>query len=293
MNQCARVTRRIVVDAAEFGCSRATAVEVGRLKAHRVETNADANRGLRAISSAFASRRDPRPLAAVGLVQRLQHIDRAPGPVGLSAQAAPAPCRAVSRRAAATAARCLVGPICPALKSLSSAVRTVVNGSSAASGDFVERERRGRTVDNSSQSMLESRVSALNAATFDRKARSLATGFRPAASRPRLEAAVGILGVVGLVEIVREEVEQAVPRRLVALLDRIDDHHEAAGLQHARHLRRAPARARLAAARASGTTRRRDRGSHRRTAASRPRPRSASRARCGRSGGAPRRDRAG
>ena len=37
-------------------------------------------------------------------------------------------------------------------------------------------------------------------------------------------------------EIVREEVEQAVPRWLVALLDRIDDHDEAIRLQHARHL---------------------------------------------------------
>ena len=105
--------------------------------------------------------------------------------------------------------------------------------------------------------------------------------------------AVDILGVVRLVEIVREEVEQAVPRRLVALLDRIDDHDEAVGLQHARHLGQRLRADRLAAARASGTTRRRDRGSHRRTAASRPRLRSASRARCGRSGGALRRDRAG
>src|SRR6185312_8487794 len=44
---------------------------------------------------------------------------------------------------------------------------------------------------------------------------------------PGIEAAVGVLGVVGLVEIVREEIEQAVPGRQVAALDRIDDHHEA------------------------------------------------------------------
>ena len=102
-----------------------------------------------------------------------------------------------------------------------------------------------------------------------------------------------ILGVIGLVEVVREEVEQAVPVGAVALLERVDDHDEAVGLQHARHLGHEPARGFPSAARAAGTTRRRGRGSHRRTAASRRRLRSASPAPCGRSGGAPRRDRAG
>ena len=81
----------------------------------------------------------------------------------------------------------------------------------------------------------------------------VATGFRPA-SPHAFEAAVRVLGVVGLVEVVREEIDQAVPLRLVALLDRIDDHHQAVRASRPGPFRRGLGCASLAAARASGTT---------------------------------------
>ena len=143
---------------------------------------------------------------------------------------------------------------------------------------------------------LRSRMTVDETASCDdlRQERAFAgERLEPGRLAPRLEAAVGILGVVRLVEIMREEVEQAVPRRLVALLDRIRRSPRGRRASRTRAISASACCAdRLAAARASGTTRRRSRGSRRRTAASRPRPRSALRARCGRSGGAPRRDRA-
>ncbi len=50
-------------------------------------------------------------------------------------------------------------------------------------------------------------------------------------AQPLLQAAAGILGVIRLVEIVREEVEQAVPVGWSPFWSRIDDHDETVGLQ--------------------------------------------------------------
>src|SRR5258708_23777372 len=69
-----------------------------------------------------------------------------------------------------------------------------------------------------------------------RQKRKLAGERRePALYKVGFEIAADIIRVIGLVEIVRKEVEQAGPLGPVALLQRFDDHHQAAGLEHPRH----------------------------------------------------------
>src|SRR6185295_3331979 len=80
-----RMTRRITFDAAIFDVLAAP-VEVGRLEACGVEPDPNTTTSPRNV---FHSRKQARTdaLTSVGL-RNGQHIDRAPGPIGLSSRAA-------------------------------------------------------------------------------------------------------------------------------------------------------------------------------------------------------------